>query len=79
MGALGGHSVMMVMVSCRTDQLPMVGQSGVLLPGKSVGILQWHTAIREHIHRHHSTILGNVPVKLYGFGLMQPGLTLWHS
>ena len=72
-GALGFCSTTMMMVGCRMDQLPMVDRSGILLPGKSVRILQQRAAIREHIHGHHSTVLGNVPMKLYRFGLVQPG------
>ena len=63
----------------RRGQLLMVGQSSILLPGRSVGILQRHAAIHEHIHHCRGTVLGSVPVRLYGFGLGQPGPTLQHS
>ena len=66
-------------VSCERDQLPMVGWSSVLLPGKSVGILQQRTAICERICHCHGTILGSIPVRLYRIGLRWPGPSLQHS
>ena len=66
-------------VGCERDQLPMVGRSGILLPGRSVGILQRCAAIRERIRRHHGTVLGSVPARLYGIGLGRPGPSLQHS
>ena len=65
-------------VGCERDQLPMVGQSGVLLPGKSIGILQRCAAIRKHIHRCCGTVLRSI-ARLYGIGLRWPGPSLQHS
>ena len=57
----------------------MFGRSGILLPSKSVGIRQRHAAVHERIRRRRSTVLGSVPVRLYGIGLWRPGPFLQHS
>ena len=66
-------------VGCARGQLPMFGRSGVLLPGKSVGILQWRAAIRECIRRRRGTVLGSIPTRSYRIGLGRPGPSLQHS
>ena len=57
----------------------MFGWSGILLPGKSVGIRQRCAAVRERIHRRRSTVQGSVPARSYGIGLWWPGPFLQHS
>ena len=79
MWARDGRGVTTRGVGCTRGQLPMFGRSGVLLPSKSVGILQWRAAVRECIRRCRGTVLGSVPARSYGIGLWRPGPSLQHS
>ena len=79
MWARDGHGVTTRGVGCARGQLPMFGQSGILLPGKSVGILQRHAAVHKQVRHCHGTVLGSVPARSYRIGLWWPGPSLQHS